>query len=159
MNLSICRGRDLTRRTSLMLAVLMLLTLAVTVLPQGSAQAAGWPKCNTERGVSGGSYWYWYYPITTTTSNELCSMAQGQADNFGSGNSPVYSLQLALKRCYHQSIDADGVFGPATRNALIAAQGVAKVTQDGVWGPNTRNAMKWPEYWGDTYDHCIKWNN
>lgn len=38
-------------------------------------------------------------------------------------------------------IDIDGIFGPNTRNAVIAFQQFAGLTQDGIVGPNTWNAL------------------
>lgn len=72
-----------------------------------------------------------------------CLLAVG---NTGEG---VRALQLTLRKCYGSTITADGIFGPATRDALKYAQRQAGTQGDGVYGPNTRRAIKhrpsnWP---------------
>jgi hypothetical protein len=60
----------------------------------------------------------------------------------GNTGEAVRTLQLTLRRCYGSTITADGIFGPATRNALRYAQRQAHTEDDGVYGPNTRRAIK-----------------
>jgi peptidoglycan hydrolase-like protein with peptidoglycan-binding domain len=63
----------------------------------------------------------------------------------GASHKPaVFVLQMALKLCQGQDIAVDGIFGSATRNAVINTQRWWHVTADGVYGPATRDAMLWP---------------
>ncbi|MCX5560155.1 peptidoglycan-binding protein [Streptomyces sp. NBC_00038] len=78
-----------------------------------------------------------------------CQLAQGNA---GTG---VKRLQLALNLCYDRDLDLDGIFGPATKAALVYAQGKAGTAADGIYGPNTRDAIKWP-WWTEAYYSCYK---
>ncbi len=48
----------------------------------------------------------------------------------------VKALQLVL-RGYQASLAVDGIFGPATRAAVVGFQALGKVTQDGIVGPVT----------------------
>lgn len=57
----------------------------------------------------------------------------------------VKTLQAALRVCYRAEInDAEGVYGPDTKRAVLAAQEHHAVTEDGVFGPQTSAAMTWP---------------
>jgi hypothetical protein len=57
---------------------------------------------------------------------------------------PVEALQLALRGCYLQPIDADGVYGDATRAAVANVQAQVGVDPDGSYGPQTAGAIAWP---------------
>ncbi|WP_433591002.1 protein kinase domain-containing protein [Nocardia sp. CA-145437] len=62
----------------------------------------------------------------------------------------VQTLQAALRACYSAVInDTEGVFGPDTKRAVLAAQDRHAVTKDGVFGPQTSAAMTWPVTAGD----------
>lgn len=58
----------------------------------------------------------------------------------GSSGSAVTALQVELKAAGH-SLAADGQFGPATRNAVIAYQKANKLAADGVAGPITWGSL------------------
>lgn len=68
-------------------------------------------------------------------------MQQGTNQGY---TTPVSVLQVALNSCYSAGITVDGVFGPATRAALIKAQKSDGVVADGIFGPATREAMWFP---------------
>ncbi|MFF0391030.1 peptidoglycan-binding protein [Kitasatospora sp. NPDC004615] len=74
-------------------------------------------------------------PATSSYSTD-CLLGQGNQSE------AVQVLQGALNVCYGQNISSDGVFGPATKSALIAVQRQIGVSADGTYGPNTRDHMK-----------------
>jgi hypothetical protein len=57
---------------------------------------------------------------------------------------PVEALQITLRGCYFQPIDADGDFGSATKSALANAQAQVGLDPDGQYGPQTAGAIAWP---------------
>jgi Putative peptidoglycan binding domain len=61
----------------------------------------------------------------------------------GSG-APVETLQLTLRGCYFQPIDADGTYGDATANAVATVQAQVGLDPDGRYGPQTAGAIAWP---------------
>lgn len=74
--------------------------------------------------------------VPASGSGVDCLLSVG---NTGEG---VRALQRTLRKCYGSTIVADGVFGPATRDALKYAQRQAGTQEDGVYGPDTRRAIK-----------------
>ena len=60
--------------------------------------------------------------------------------NIGDRGPDVVKLQKALN-ALGESLEADGVFGPATRAAVVAFQGSKGLVPDGVAGPRTRQAL------------------
>ncbi|MGW4356774.1 peptidoglycan-binding domain-containing protein, partial [Nocardia sp. NPDC004582] len=57
----------------------------------------------------------------------------------------VTTLQAALRVCYRAEInDPEGIYGPDTQRAVLAAQDRHTITKDGVFGPQTSAAMTWP---------------
>ncbi|GAA4625040.1 peptidoglycan-binding domain-containing protein [Cellulomonas oligotrophica] len=90
-------------------------------------------------------------PFSTTNNTNNCYLVQG---NTGTG---VRMLQTALRGCYGQAITVDGIFGAATRAALVNAQRRMGVTADGAYGPNTHNAMLFQGYGnGNGTPFCAK---
>ncbi|WP_016697864.1 peptidoglycan-binding domain-containing protein [Actinoalloteichus spitiensis] len=79
---------------------------------------------------------YQYLPSTASVSWN-CVLGQG---NSGVG---VRTLQRSLRECNGQSISVDGIYGPATRNAVVNVQRRASISADGVYGPQTRRNMRW----------------
>ena len=67
-----------------------------------------------------------------------CEIAPG-----GSGNA-VWLVQVALTACNGQPVPLDSVNGEAMTQALAAVQAGNGLTADGVYGPATREAMAWP---------------
>jgi peptidoglycan hydrolase-like protein with peptidoglycan-binding domain len=66
-----------------------------------------------------------------------CTLRQGDTGD------AVRALQRTLNICWHKYYGSiDGIFGPATRDALKGAQSWLGVTADGVYGQQTRGAMK-----------------
>lgn len=53
----------------------------------------------------------------------------------------VRSRQQALKECGHYAGVIDGLWGPASRGALVAFQKECGLPPDGLWGPNTEAAL------------------
>ncbi|MCI7671964.1 peptidoglycan-binding domain-containing protein [Schaalia hyovaginalis] len=66
----------------------------------------------------------------------------------GSENRGVAELQYSLKRCNGQQIAVDGVYGPATEQAVKNVQYAHGLYVDGVYGPATGSAMTWKAYNG-----------
>ena len=60
---------------------------------------------------------------------------------FSSRGPAVQLLQLALNRSGFASLETDGVFGPATRAALVRFQSAEGLRADGVAGPLTHQAL------------------
>jgi hypothetical protein len=77
--------------------------------------------------------------LLDTSASAACQMRQGRGDE-----EAVVALQTALARCNSQTVAIDGVYGPATEQAVIAVQQRAGVGVDGEYGPATLQAMRWP---------------
>ncbi|GGK67751.1 peptidoglycan-binding domain-containing protein [Streptomyces flaveus] len=79
--------------------------------------------------------------------------------NKGAQSKAVSALQTTLNRCYGRSLDVDGIFGNATKNALIYAQGKENISADGGYGTQTRTNIKWAyQYSGGTGQwSCFDW--
>ncbi|MCK1794895.1 peptidoglycan-binding protein [Streptomyces sp. XM4193] len=104
-----------------------------TVPAEVSTKAAGY--CTTSKTFRKNGYVY-TLPVDSN-GNRGCTMGQG------AGGKHVTALQNALKFCYSQSIDVDGIWGPRTTVALKNAQKKMGVTADGRFGPNTNAKTKW----------------
>lgn len=128
----------LRRLLSLLMAPIAIsIAFAAAPAPASAATAS----CTTYRGftVIGAPSLYFYAP-TTASGTTNCLLGVGNQSD------AVLVLQLDLDACYHNdgvNIATDGIFGPQTRNAVLIAQRVGKVTQDGVYGPVTRSHMWW----------------
>lgn len=63
-----------------------------------------------------------------------------------SGNANIRSIQTWLNNTYHFGISVDGIYGPATKKALIKAyqtelnKNGKKLSIDGIWGSKTESA-------------------
>lgn len=97
------------------------------------------PRCTfvaTRKSSSGGSYMQ--YPISSAGSSH-CYLQQGNT------GLPVATLQRAMTLCMRHSLQADGVYGAHTANA------VGEVGKSGpVYGPVTAGRMLWPWYGSST---------
>lgn len=116
------------------------------VAPAALPTCASWSEWRT----GGGAYTTAYPSVTRGGNNWDCVLAQGHATD------GVYKLQDALNRCYSQGLEVDGIYGPATRQAVVNVQRFHGITADGIYGPNTRVAMFWPRYRvsNGTFSHC-----
>jgi peptidoglycan hydrolase-like protein with peptidoglycan-binding domain len=65
----------------------------------------------------------------------------------GSSGEAVKGLQNALKARGYDAGQIDGVFGPATENAVRQLQRAAGLAEDGIVGPNT---------WGGLYVYVVE---
>ncbi|MBU7597547.1 peptidoglycan-binding protein [Streptomyces sp. P38-E01] len=104
-----------------------------TVTAEVGAKAAGY--CTTSKTFRKSGYVY-TLPVDSN-GNRGCTMSQGASGKH------VTALQNALKFCYSQNIDVDGIWGPRTTAALKRAQKQMGVTADGVFGPKTYAKTKW----------------
>lgn len=73
----------------------------------------------------------------------------------GDENLGVTELQYSLKMCNGQGIGIDGVYGPATENAVRTIQRKGGLARDGVYGPYTGDKMLWKTYNGSCRQFTI----
>ena len=66
---------------------------------------------------------------------------------YGSRGPAVQLLQLGLSRAGYGELKTDGIFGPATKNALVRFQQNMGLSADGVAGPVTQRVLR-PYYTG-----------
>lgn len=59
----------------------------------------------------------------------------------GDRGNEVLALQQALNAKFDEKLEADGIFGPATRAAVVAFQATKGLVPDGVVGPKTKAAL------------------
>ncbi|MEI7031239.1 peptidoglycan-binding domain-containing protein [Streptomyces pratensis] len=118
--------RPIARALTMVLAA----SAALLALPAPGASAAALPNCTMVDPKSK------IIPAVGWDQHQ-CVLATG---NQGAA---VRALQNALRACNGQSIAVDGVYGPATRQAVIAVQSRAGIARDGVYGPDTAQAMRW----------------
>ena len=66
-----------------------------------------------------------------------------RAVNYG-----VQAIQRYINQLYalvgHAPILANGIFGPSTKDGVVVAQYLSRITIDGVFGPQTATAFFWP---------------
>ena len=147
-------------RTRIITALLgLVVTVGMPVAVSAPAQAA-LPFCTSSSQVSLRiSSSYWYTRVPTRSGDYNCQLG------YGSANAGVTALQTSLKRCNVKSaISADGIYGSATRSAVVAFQrwynaqsGHPDIAVDGIYGPGTGMAMKWSLTRGtsQTCDHVL----
>lgn len=107
---------------------------SVTALGAGQAYAAT-PTCGTTRAYT--TVHGFTASIPAAGTNVSCLMASGNSGR------AVKALQFTLNECYDARLDADGLFGAATKSALKRAQSREGQRADGVYGPRTRDALHW----------------
>ncbi len=61
----------------------------------------------------------------------------------GNQGAAVRALQRSLRACNGQNIAVDGIYGPATRQAVLNVQARKGIARDGVYGPRTASVMLW----------------
>jgi Putative peptidoglycan binding domain len=158
-----------TARRSL-LAMASVTTGLGTMLASGTAHAAPPTDRTTQSqadqapdsSVALATCWSWndyhnvygqviHFPSVTREGDINCVLGLGNATD------GVYKLQDALNRCYGAGLVQDGIYGPATRGAVVRVQQYEGIPADGVYGPQTRGAMKWPVYNADgSFDRCTR---
>ena len=71
----------------------------------------------------------------------LCCLSVGALSQMGSMGNEVTAIQNALKGLGYYSGAVDGIYGSATRSAVIAFQRDNGLTPDGIAGKNTLSAL------------------
>lgn len=66
----------------------------------------------------------------------------GTGGSTGSGGKDATALQQMLKDCFGYNLDVDGVYGPATKSAVMGLQKAVGVSADGLYGSATVAATK-----------------
>ena len=117
-------------------ALSVLGALAVSMIAL-SSPASALPSCNASTQFGNPSA-YWYWPTANGDAN--CVLGRGNQ------SAAVATLQGALNRCNGQGIAVDGIFGPATEQAVRNVQRANGIRVDGVYGPETRSRMAWYTY-------------
>ncbi|GAA1826776.1 peptidoglycan-binding domain-containing protein [Agromyces salentinus] len=135
---SATRSRWAKRITATMLAVGMLFGLGLVAAPAANAANGGY--CS-KLIMNWGAGDRWWNTPADSNFNELCRLDQG------ANSIAVKALQQGLNGAcaVRAGLAVDGVFGPATRSALIRAQQKFGVTADGIYGPNTARAFWWTD--------------
>ncbi|GGK67755.1 peptidoglycan-binding domain-containing protein [Streptomyces flaveus] len=96
--------------------------------------------------------------ISSVTYTAYLPGYNGNADcymNPGAESKSVAMLQRSLNVCYGRSLDVDGIFGNATKNALIYAQGKENISADGGYGTQSRKNLKWEYTRGGSF-RCVR---
>lgn len=109
----------------------------------------------TPDGIVGNSTWYKMVFLYVGVLDLAELISQGQTYYPGSGSQPFPSVLregdrgepvkviqyiLSVVAEFYSNIPSvaiDGIYGPATKNAVIAVQRMAGLTQDGIMGPQT----------------------
>jgi len=141
---------QLRRRALSALATVALAAGGLTIATAAAAPAsASTPSCNGHYLRAGNLGVPGYN--SGSTSTYVCVLSQGRTGN------PVKWLQQSLRYCYGKNIATDGIFGPATRAALVAVQKKVGVAADGVYGPLTAKAIQHSGYAnGSGQQFCMK---
>jgi peptidoglycan hydrolase-like protein with peptidoglycan-binding domain len=132
------------------LIVVLAMVAGFFLLAPTEPASAALPHCGGAFGFNNRSK----YPVGAVAipTVRLGSLADGAVYcgmNFYTPHSMgVGVLQETLKRCYGQSIEPDGYFGPATSAALKNAQRIHSIPEDGAYGPQTRDTIMW---WTDSW--------
>ncbi len=127
----------MSKRHRTLVALITCAALAWSGLALAGPAAAAVPKCNAGRSITVNAGWF--AVPTYTGGGDYCTTWQNSTLQ-----AATVDIQWSLKYCYKQNIKADGYFGPATVEALKAAQSWEGLTRDGIYGPATRKALLWP---------------
>lgn len=112
----------------------------------GTLAAAGVVTTTGAPAAAAGSYGTTALPTCTKAVQYLPASSSGSWDCLlaqGNSSGAVSVLQRSLNHCNGQNLAQDGIYGPATRAAVLDVQRSAGIAADGVYGPNTRKNMLW----------------
>ena len=84
------------------------------------------------------------FVVPTDSNDDLFGARDCVLSTTAGGGAPVQALQNALATCYEQPVVSDGVYGTGTAAAVQNVQAVSGLPADGVFGPATSEAMQWP---------------
>lgn len=146
-------------RLTHVLRVVMTFTLlaGATLIGSPSASALPYAECNSGWAVmvevAGGNGGGAYVPAYSSHagSTRYCWLQQDTSRVRTEVRRLQYGLQYSGMSLY-----ADGVFGGATRRAVIGVQKAHWLTQDGEYGSNTGSVMTWC-YWYGGRQSCGRW--
>ncbi|MGK4579720.1 peptidoglycan-binding domain-containing protein [Kitasatospora sp. HPMI-4] len=79
--------------------------------------------------------------ITNTTMPAIGGDSADCRLAYGDQGDGVKALQESFNYCNGESLTVDGVFGSATKAAVLRVQSRGGITADGIYGPNTRSHM------------------
>lgn len=80
-----------------------------------------------------------------------CCMSVSAISKIGSRSDEVKEIQMALKSKGYYTGNIDGIFGTATKNAVISFQKDNGLSADGIAGKNTLNALGVKEGGGSSF--------
>ncbi|GGT23952.1 peptidoglycan-binding domain-containing protein [Streptomyces chromofuscus] len=128
------------KRSASILSVGALLAglLGGAIATASSAAAVANYECNTSKQNPRGSYY-----ILMPHQNYAPADPYWCYLKYGSQNSGVSALQFSLNKCYGAGLAVDGIYGNATRAAVVSLQQRLGIGVDGEYGPQTRDAMNW----------------
>lgn len=112
------------------------LTLSGLWLGTAQANAASLPTCT--------NHWNLTTMPATASMSTTCRLAYG---NTGDG---VEALQESLNYCNGENLVVDGIFGSATKAAVVRLQSRSGITVDGIYGPQTLDHMSILTYGSST---------
>ncbi|HEX6425575.1 MAG TPA: peptidoglycan-binding domain-containing protein [Acidimicrobiales bacterium] len=108
--------------------------------PDGGTTTGGLPACDDVETVPAPGGGTIAVPADSTLGSVTVDCQVGE----GSDDEAVVIVQDALSRCNERPVSVDGDYGPETRGAVADLQAASGLAADGVVGPATRQAMRWP---------------
>ncbi|MFK4246156.1 peptidoglycan-binding domain-containing protein [Micromonospora chokoriensis] len=150
------------RRIGLLGALALILSGGLVASPMTAAPAhAAYGPCNTTVHRTDGLAVYNYYVVPARTDNGLSCYMQWQTGSSNAVRAlqnailRCYGSTYAARRI-RDTGGADGFYGTGTVDAVRWLQANRLgVSADGVYGPATRQAMWWPDYWRDPRDGSV----
>jgi peptidoglycan hydrolase-like protein with peptidoglycan-binding domain len=111
---------------------------------------AATPNCNGDRAMFDGNF---STALPTFNGSTNCITGNPSAGSW------VSDIQSSLDICNSQNISVDGIYGPATAQAVRNVQAAHKIPVDGIYGPMTRNVMLWAAF-NDIGKHiCVPYSS